>query len=200
MPTHEQRVQAAISVVETLKHLGHEDLLEVIRVEWNHRFTRRLGDAQYLNTSDFPEEEAVSKYPEYFARGETILAVVRFSVPLWERATPDERRECVVHEVCHIVDRHEASLADRPLGKPHGVLWQRLMRRCGLNPERCHRIDRAGIRRTQKRYPATCGCREIGLSGRRVARMRKGIVYRCTKCGGAIILLSEVPQPARLAE
>ena len=62
---------------------GVSELAQVIVVEWNPRFTRRLGDAGYSST--------------------TYRARIRLSIPLWPRSTEEDRRETVVHEACHII-------------------------------------------------------------------------------------------------
>jgi SprT protein len=190
-PSHNQRVAVARWAIEALRLLEREDLLEVLRIEWNSRFTRRLGEAQYSYLQKRPDVFNMSGKSEP-------TAAVRLSVPLWERASEADRHETVVHEVCHLVDCHEAFLANRPNGKPHGVMWQRLMRRCGVEPRTYHNVDRTGLKRRQRRYPATCGCREVLLSGVRVSRMRRGAEYRCTKCGKKIELLSETSEQQRL--
>jgi len=59
------------------------ELAQVVVVEWNPRFTRRLGDAGYSHV--------------------TFRATIRLSIPLWPRATDQDRRETVIHEVCHII-------------------------------------------------------------------------------------------------
>ena len=59
------------------------ELAQVIVVEWNPRFTRRLGDAGYSPI--------------------TYRARIRLSIPLWPRASEQDRRETVIHETCHLI-------------------------------------------------------------------------------------------------
>jgi hypothetical protein len=51
------------------------ELSQVIVVEWNRRFTRRLGDAAYSPI--------------------TFRAKIRLSLPLWPRATDQDKRGIV---------------------------------------------------------------------------------------------------------
>ena len=54
-----------------------EELAQAVIVEWNSRFTRRLGDGIYSPL--------------------TFRARIRLSVPLWPRASEKDRRETVIH-------------------------------------------------------------------------------------------------------
>ena len=95
---------------------GVEELAQTIIVEWNKRFTRRLGDAYYNPFA-------------YRAR-------IRLSIPLWPRASAEDRRETVIHEVCHVIAKYKFGLfvAD------HGSEWKEgyaeLRRRTATNPYR----------------------------------------------------------------
>ena len=60
------------------------DLAQIILVEWNPRFTSRLGDGGYNSRVLFG-------------------ARIRLSLPLWPRASEEDRRETVIHETCHVM-------------------------------------------------------------------------------------------------
>lgn len=140
--------------VETLAALGVADL--PVDVEWNDRFTSRLGDAAYN-----PQGSRV-----------------RFSTPLWTRASEQDRYETVVHEVCHVVAKHQNR--GRKI-EPHGHEWQRLMRRCGVEPKRCHNIDRTGLARTRRTVSAWCGCQEHKITPQMARRIHCGETSRACK-------------------
>jgi SprT protein len=153
-------------IVETIKWAC--DILLVpefysrIKVEWNARFTRKVGDANYR------------------------LNRVRFSAPLWPRASEQERRETVIHEVCHLVANYKYNLSAK-VGhcSPHGVEWKSLMRKCGILPKRTHNVDRTGLRRnhTQTKYKVYCSCREWLIGPIRMRRMNTGTrFYTCPTC------------------
>lgn len=137
-PGHETRQEVGGWVVEFLTMVGREDLLDVIIVEWNSRFTRRMGDATYhasaLSRSEPPK-----------------VARVRFSTPLWAVAPKEEQRNTVAHEVAHLVVFHEWYLDNAPKRfgelpgrgrKPshHGYEWKSMMYRMGETPSRCHNV------------------------------------------------------------
>lgn len=107
-----------------LERLGMEHI--TLRMEWSNRFTRRMGDALVTSRAH--------------ATGR-----VRFSVPLWPRATPAERRQTVLHELAHVAAdlRHGARCK-------HGLRWKAVMRELGLEPERCHSVNRDGLRRRRR--------------------------------------------------
>jgi len=114
--------------------------LEHVRTSWgwNKRFTRKLGDAM----------------------GTT--GRMRFSVPLWPRATEQEREETVLHELAHILVFAQCGVIRQGFGRQresHGPNWKAMMRALGANPQRCHTVDRTGLKRTQERYVVPCpGC------------------------------------------
>lgn len=127
-----------------------------IIVQWNGRFTRRMGDAQFI-------------------RG---VGIVRLSKKLWERANDEQRRQTIIHEVCHVIQRVQ-DLEKGYRSPPHGWQWQALMRRCGQRPDRCHTVDRTGIVRTYS-VRCACGVHQVGKTVYR--RMLNGQKYQCKKC------------------
>jgi SprT protein len=137
------------------------ELIPSITIEWNPRFTRRMGDASYSPI--------------------TFRARVRLSVPLWPRASEQDRRETVVHEACHIIVKYKFG----PLVKDHGVEWKQAMRNCGVEPLRLHSVDRTGLARHQRLFilndcPNEHQCR---MSVREYNQVQRGAVMECKKCG-----------------
>lgn len=104
----------------------------IFYVKWNNRFTNRLGDAKVV----------------YGNSGR-----VRFSsTGLWLRATPEQRREVIYHEVAHILGVLTLK------GKPgHNREWREMMRRFGYAPKRCHSINREGLRRKRQKRRTVYG-------------------------------------------
>ena len=108
-----------------------------VTVEFNNRFTSRMGDA---NSS--------AKYGTGtpYSGGR-----IRLSKPLWKRATPEERRQTVIHEAAHII----ANCRYRQSCK-HNNLWKGVMRELGVKPDRCHDVDRGDLTRKAKRFELKC--------------------------------------------
>ena len=52
--------------------------------------------------------------------------VVRFSKPIWPFLRPEQRRNVVFHEVCHILARFD----NQERIKPHGPEWRGIMAMC----------------------------------------------------------------------
>lgn len=146
--------------------LAIEDLDDEITVQWSNRFTAKMGLA------NCPEMRIV------------------LSKPLWPLASEADRRETVIHEVCHLVD-----WISNPRARSHGPSWQALMRRCGLEPRRCHDVPiPEEFRRKVERVSARCACRTVEISKQRVARMRKGRIYTCMLCRTPLrVLIGGVP-------
>ncbi len=130
-------------------------LSQYISVEWKRNYTFKMGSARY--------------------RSKTI----GLSVPLFQRAAESDQQQTVIHEACHIIAAYKAGVHI----KPHGREWKMAMRRCGLEPARCHSIKPVGI------APAvfTCGCRDHHVTKNKYTRIMKhmniaGCEYRCTTC------------------
>ena len=143
---------------------GVPELTQLIRVEWNGRFTLRLGDAHYSPIS---------------MRGR-----VRLSVPLWPRASTEVRMETVVHETCHIVVGYKYEY----VAYPHGFEWKQAMRNCGVEPIRLHSVDRTGLIR-RRRFFILRDCpnedieRKCRCTTREFNLLQKGTQMWCKLCG-----------------
>ena len=129
LTAHEMRQEMAwiLGVLENAKRLAGMEHV-TFRVEWNGRFTRRLGDSLVIDRLNS-------------------VGRLRFSSSaLYLRATVEERTQLVYHEAAH-------SLADILHQKrcKHGPLWKRMMRTLGRTPDRCHTVDRSGLHRKGSR-------------------------------------------------
>lgn len=160
-------------VEETLEILGHLDLLEHLKIGWSSRFTSAMGKARYS----------------------LVTKEIRFSIPLWPRATEEQRRETVIHEVCHIVSRKEAN--DRGINiRAHGPEWRALMRKCGVKPDRTHDVDNRGLS-NRRRIALKCRCSEpIKVTPYIAGRMAAGAKYGCRACG-SVLTAPEGTEPVK---
>jgi SprT protein len=142
---------------------GVPELAQVIVVEWNGRFTKRLGDAGYSSV--------------------TFRARIRLSIPLWPRATEEDRRETVIHETCHLIAFYKHGVV-----AAHGHEWRLAMKNCGVEPLRLHSVDRSGLARRQKRF-ILLDCPNQGLKRkcrctiREFNKLRSGVEFWCKVCG-----------------
>ena len=136
------------------------ELCPVITVEWNRRFTRRMGDGMY-NPRSFK-------------------ARIRLSIPLWSRASAEEKRETVIHEACHVIVGYRFGCV-----RSHGIEWKQAMINCGLKPVPTHSVDRSGLARKQRRF-ILCDCpnKEKCRIGMRIFNaVQRGGEFWCRKCG-----------------
>lgn len=158
-------------VRETLDALHMTDLYYSINISFSNRMTRAAGCAECIMQPS----------------GEATDLRIKFSNKLFDRMTMEEKVNTIIHETCHIV----CYFLDGDNGKGHKKNWKDAMKKAGVsNPNRCHNVNRDGLRRKQKRYRAACDCRDnIELSGiRRKRILNHGYVYRCVKCNGKIRL------------
>jgi predicted SprT family Zn-dependent metalloprotease len=109
---------------------------------------------------------------------------VEFSKPLWPRATEEEQHQTIIHEACHIIvsykHRHLGGNMSRP--QPHGKLWKQAMRRAGVEPKRCHNVDRTGLNRKSVKHFYNCGCMTHEIGAVRHRKIQGGAIYTCRKC------------------
>ena len=143
---------------------GVSELAQVIRVEWNRRFTRRLGDAGYNSV--------------------TFRARIRLSIPLWPRTSERDRRETVIHEACHIITSYKQGFGLAP----HGPEWKKAMENCSVEPLRTHEVDRTGLARRQRRFvlldcPRQGAERKCRCTIREYNKLRRGVEMWCKVCG-----------------
>jgi predicted SprT family Zn-dependent metalloprotease len=124
--------------------------------------------------------------------------VIELSGQLWGRATDAQRRQTIIHEVCHIV-------ANRRSGKAqgHSRAWKLCMRVCGLDPKRCHNVDVGDLRRPFKRRQGSkkcvCGCQDrIHVLGRvRAERLESNPMrFSCRICRQHLRFQDEVRKAA----
>jgi SprT protein len=144
----------------------------IVNVEFNNRFTRRLGDARVTQI-----------VPGHYQ------GTIRLSAPLWMRATATERFETIVHECCHLVQRYTEMSQGLVRSDSHGKFWQNLMKECGVKPTRCHKVDRTGLKRTVRRVRAYCACAQGHMiTKNRRTKMMRGHSYSCKRCSETITL------------
>lgn len=160
--------QARAWISETMGKFSFLSTSSWIVIEWNNTFTRRMGDAIY-----FPLEK----------KGR-----IRLSLPLWPRASEQERRETVIHELCHVLNEwFRFNKSGYRYNPGHGTSWKRLMLTVGLAPKRCHSVDRTGLKRKVTRVAATCGCMTYNITQTRATKIQNGTaVYCCRKCRGLL--------------
>ena len=110
--------------------------------------------------------------------------VVRLNPNIMLRASADESRETLVHEIAHCLDH---ALVDT-LG--HGPSWKLLMKMMGYVDARpCHTVDTAGFgvkRDLTPAYCTRCG-KSCGVTVRQKAKLRMGRqLNRKCNCGGEL--------------
>jgi len=143
---------------------GVDGLEHKIRIEWSNRLTRSMGNCGRDRWSDICGRSWV----------------VKLSVPLFSRATTEERYNTIIHEVCHAIDDYLNGRMD-PLMEGHGPKWQKVMRACGITPTRYHNVDTKGLRNQHEYECPTCG-KLFKLSTRLHNQIRRGRNRICLKC------------------
>lgn len=130
------------------------ELVPKIRWRFNNRFRARMGDAHLTKLE------------------------LRFSVPLWGKATPEQKENTVKHEAAHLITFQKYGKV-----KSHGEQWRQVMLRAGQQPTRTH-----SVKSDRKTIDVICtGCKMIiSMGSRRYARMRNGQRYLCKGCNSPV--------------
>jgi len=149
-------------VAEVCERCGHPEVAGRIELRWSQRMTSAMGNASRRNMMAY----------HY---------TIKLSTPLFLRATVDERRQTIIHEVCHVLD---GIVNNRKMS--HGPTWKAMMKRAGVTPQRCHNVDTSGLRKARKTYRYTCpnGHKSYELGAIRHRNMQSvgGRKYICPVC------------------
>ncbi|MGI9296520.1 MAG: SprT-like domain-containing protein [Gammaproteobacteria bacterium] len=100
----------------------------------------------------------------------------------------DFLQETVGHEVAHVIancwiQQHGAH-AERKYTRPHGIVWQRVMKFYGLESSVCHNYDTSKQPSALPYFPYRCACpdRTWKITIIRHERALAGIKYLCRYC------------------
>ena len=153
-------------IIYACDECGVPELARSIRVEFNRRFTRRLGDACYYRVSD--------------------SGLIRLSSKLWPTMDEIEQENTILHEVAHIIT-DKLHPEDRRFDRSgHGPYWKKIAAKVGAKAERFAKANVANFKaysRKNTRYRVSCGCPNgIVITKARHTKMTRGYSYLCRKC------------------
>lgn len=133
------------------------------RVEFTSQLTRAMGNAHLRKK------------------------LIKFSIPLWDRASDLDRRQTVVHEVAHAVafERHGDA--------GHGAAWKQQMAAMGYpNASKYHTVDRTGIKRKRNdTVEVECCGKFYRITFAKLARGLNRLRCRNQGCSGRSPTISE---------
>lgn len=170
VPSHTSGLRGQINawMVEAFTKMGVPELIG--QVPWN--MSKRMTAARGRAGCVWKDGKATEFYME-------------FSVSLMKLSDDNGKRQCVFHECAHVVTYHKGTYIQ---GSPHGAPWKTLMYRAGLEPERCHKVERLKSRK-MKKFAAHCGCKKWELSAQKRRKIKLNeMFYTCKKCGEKLVL------------
>lgn len=154
-------------IKETCEKANAANLFEKITWSYNKRLTGVLGRAWSRNH-------------------------IEFSTKIFDLIEPEERRDTIIHETCHLIAwflyGYEISA--------HGKEWKRLMVKTDGRPLRCAAKPIPGLdklRRKIRRYAFECACKGWMLTPKFFACYTKGQKIGCPRCRTELTLTSMVP-------
>jgi SprT protein len=103
--------------------------------------------------------------------------------PLFKANTESYLNQTIPHEVAHIFQRSISSTE-----RSHGPIWQGLMRKIGLRPDRCHNYDTTVSARYET-YTYICKCQKHKVSKIIHNKMLKGQKRTCRACKDTVIYI-----------
>lgn len=114
--------------------------------------------------------------------------IMRLNPIMWNYNKQHYIYDTVVHEWSHLVDVYLNGKSSH-----HGSNWQSIMRKAGVTPTRCHKMEIPKEVRAGKSAPTTtCTCEKclttFELGPRRIATMRQGRTYSHIGCGGKLVI------------
>jgi SprT protein len=153
-------------------------------VQWMKIAREEFGHSLRMPTISFDLTGTFAGYA-YFSRWHIRLnhILLQENIEKFESST-------LPHELAHLINRY---LYGKKV-KPHGPEWKAVMRRLGLEPERCHSYDVDNSRTTTKVYGYVCSCCQNGwLTSRQHKKERRGVLYFCNSCKGPMRFKGEAP-------
>lgn len=156
-------------ILQFLQVVKHEHLAKQIGIQWSTRMTRKMGEAtEFENPNSCPLK---TKY------------LLKFSIIFWVHATPEERKETVIHEMAHVLCFHLYP----NMKIYHGAEWLEIMGKFGYKDASKYTTVKIPEKFQPKRFSVKCGCREHQVTIKIINQMKKGITYRCSVCKGLIV-------------
>lgn len=143
-------------IFEVCKDNNVSELVSKIKWRFNGRFRSRLGDANYRTM------------------------IIRFSAPLWGKATLEQKQQTTKHEIAHLISWYKYG----PKIKSHGIEWKEIMIKAGQTPDVTHKIQTF-----KKTIDVICvGCITIHKMGLiRAHKLKSGQAkYNCKECGSSV--------------
>jgi predicted SprT family Zn-dependent metalloprotease len=104
--------EATLSIVhDTLRRLGHGNLINAIKISWRQMYKEVGLSRWHLSTN-----------------GIVGCLEICFSAKLWPYMSKKQRKDTIIHEVCHIVD----VVQNKHIKDVHGPSWAKLMGRMNV--------------------------------------------------------------------
>jgi len=165
----------------TFETLDCPELIDATKIEFNNRMTVAMGTAQYFKNKRSYSYDGETRCTTFKNQG-----LIKLSRKLFDRASEKDQIETVIHEACHIVDRH----LNNPRCKKtegHGPTWKALMEKCGIEPKRYHHVCNKGLRKKTRVHLECTVCNHLyKITKHRWSRGgRSTSSWRC-KCSGSL--------------
>lgn len=179
-----KRAEVDAVLKDACERMGVPELFKKISWEFNVRYTRALGRADYRKNH------------------------IQLSSKLFSLATSAQREDTIRHEAAHLAvaytypDRAFLSRNHPRAIKPHGYEWKRFAVLAGATPKAVSkRIEGSeAIRGNRRRFTTYCGCPEPHMVSKTIYdRLNQGTRYTCRSCRSSLSLHPPVRMAADTA-
>lgn len=162
----------------TCEILGFPELTAKITWRWNSRLTRAIGRATLRKNH------------------------IELSTKLFNLLKSHERRDTIIHEVCHLVAHLKYTVQRGKRIRAHGLEWKSLMVKAGGTPKACSKKIEGSenLRRKTNRVTYHCKCQAHHITPRKAQKIELGAIWYCRSCKARLQKTPyQIQAPVRLA-
>lgn len=174
--------------------IEREELIKELRdstIGWWDKFNDKYKTNYPYPTMTFDLRGAVAGRASYQSQ------IIQYNLELFKGNKQDYFENTVPHEIAHLFNYRlnivpVINNSYRYRIKPHGMEWQRVMIRMGLNPTRCHNYEVKKVRNVSRDFLYKCSCRNFNMTSIMHNKIVKGRWQKCLRCGTRLEYVGKV--------
>ena len=157
---------------------------------WWEKFNTKFGKNYGYPTVSFGLNGATAGTATYSKQH------IQYNLEIAIRNEDDFLNTTIPHEIAHLFAYNMYHLINnyplKPMIKPHGKEWKRVMSIMGIKPSRCHNYNvEEFVKRHERPFTYKCKCRTRNYTKLIHTRMQNGQKRHCLDCKGNITYSAE---------